>query len=78
MFRTVIHSTVSAGNIQQLTLLISVVALLSAVLKPPIGQDPSPGQASGPSACRIQLLNHFLFEHGLDNINMFRIVRWVV
>ena len=68
-----------AGNNQQLSLLISVVSLLGkALLKPAPGQEsghaPTPAVAS---ACRIQLLNQFLFEHCLDNINLFRVVRWV-
>ncbi len=66
-----------AGNMQHLNILISVVSLLVKALQNQQQQMThgrlDRGEQLPPG--RIKLLNQFLFEHGLDNINLFRIVR---
>ena len=68
---------VFAGNKQHLNILMSLVSHLVKALGGPQQHIQSsqyrPGQSS--SATRVRHLNHFLFDHGLDNVNMFRIVR---
>ncbi|KAK9822081.1 hypothetical protein WJX74_005614 [Apatococcus lobatus] len=78
-YLTHFRQRLSPSNTQQLNILVLVVTLLAKVLLKPAAAQQSrlDSTAAASSTCSIQLLNHFLFEHGLDNINMFRIVRFM-
>ena len=58
-----------AGNSKHIQTLISLASLLLASLS---GAD---GKAA---PARLQTVNGFLFSAGLDNINIFRLMRWIL
>jgi chromosome transmission fidelity protein 1 len=69
----------SAGNLRHLgTLLLAARAMQRAVAAAPAGAAGAPADVAGCSgaAARVLKLNEFLFEAGIDHINLFKLSRF--
>ena len=59
-----------SGNSKHIQSLIALVATLHGCLEPQQGGEPR--------APQIHTVNDFLFSKGLDNLNLFRLIRCVL
>ena len=59
-----------SGNSKHIQSLIALVATLHGCLEPQQGGEPRMPQ--------ILTVNEFLFSKGLDNLNLFRLIRYVL
>ena len=60
----------SSGNSKHIQSLMALVATLHSCLEPQQGGEPG--------APQILTVNDFLFSRGLDNLNLFRLIRYVL
>ena len=72
---TLYWSVAPAGNSMHIQTLTSLATLLLATLSSAAALAKSSCQGTAQPPARLQTVNGFLFSAGLDNINLFRLIR---